>query len=68
MFTLELLCGLLRGFEGIQVFLDLNFLEHLLVQRIIAHEQFRLDQTNAGMLQDVLLVLGLDILVIHRLA
>ena len=67
MLTLELFGCLLRRLERFEVLLDDNFLEKLLLLRIVSLEQLGLDETDTSVLQDVLLVLGLDILVINGL-
>jgi hypothetical protein len=62
--TSELLGGLLGGLERLKVLLDDNLVKKLLLVGVIAFEQLRLDQTNTGVVKNVLLVLGLDVLVI----
>ena len=64
MLTLELFSCLLGRLERLEVLLDDNFLKELLLLRIVSLEQLRLDETDTSVLQDVLLVLGLDILII----
>ena len=68
MLALEFQRSLLRRLEWVEIFANFDLLEHLLVVRIVSIEEFRFDKTNTGVLEDVLLVLGLDIFIINWLA
>ncbi|KXT05144.1 hypothetical protein AC578_7604 [Pseudocercospora eumusae] len=62
--TLELFSTL----EWVEVLLNLDLLHELLLVRVVAVEQLWLDETDTRVVQDVLLVLGLDVLVVNRVA
>jgi hypothetical protein len=65
--ALEALSVLLGSLDGLEVVLDLDLLNEALLLGVVTAEELRLDHTDTGVRENVLLVGGLDVLVVERL-
>ncbi|GKT61899.1 unnamed protein product [Colletotrichum tofieldiae] len=65
--TLELFGSLLGRLEGLEVLLNDNLVKKLLLLRVVATKELRLNQADTRVLKNELLVLLLDVLVINGL-